>query len=192
MGYGLARRAADIAEVLAASQVRAPHLVGWSLGALELMEFLRQGGKVSTAVFLDNSLDAAYAAGPAYGLDLMRSLRDRDTAEVLREFVSRLFKEALDPDWARELEQEILQMPRYAALEALKGSGRGAGLSELLKDPSLRALVLGTSRFQAEFEGLKKDFPRLQSQIFEDAGHALFVDQWDRFNRLLEAFLRVG
>jgi microsomal epoxide hydrolase len=41
----------------------------------------------------------------------------------------------------------------------------------------------------AQAQMLKAKFPSLRVETFEDAGHALFVDDAERFNRLLDEFI---
>jgi pimeloyl-ACP methyl ester carboxylesterase len=36
---------------------------------------------------------------------------------------------------------------------------------------------------------MQREIPGVRIEIFEDAGHALFVDDPERFNSLLDAFL---
>jgi pimeloyl-ACP methyl ester carboxylesterase len=45
-----------------------------------------------------------------------------------------------------------------------------------------------TNRSQAEL--VSSMVPGSQAEVFEDAGHCLFVDDADRFNTLLEGFLQ--
>jgi non-heme chloroperoxidase len=45
------------------------------------------------------------------------------------------------------------------------------------------------SPYMARIVEMQKKIPRSQLEIFDGAGHALFVDDADKFNALLEDFL---
>jgi non-heme chloroperoxidase len=50
-------------------------------------------------------------------------------------------------------------------------------------------LFVVTKVLVKQLDPLRAAIPQLQSQIFEDAGHALFVDEAERFNLVMERFL---
>jgi non-heme chloroperoxidase len=45
-------------------------------------------------------------------------------------------------------------------------------------------------RWVAQAENLVRNRPGTESEIFTNAGHALFVDEPDRFNTIVESFIR--
>ncbi len=47
-----------------------------------------------------------------------------------------------------------------------------------------------TPQFEAQAGNLKKNRPRTQVEVFKKAGHALFVDEPERFNALVESFVK--
>jgi microsomal epoxide hydrolase len=57
-----------------------------------------------------------------------------------------------------------------------------------LDRPSLLAVAPG-GPFDAAYEEMARRIPGVQVVRFDGAGHALFVDQADRFNEVLETFL---
>jgi pimeloyl-ACP methyl ester carboxylesterase len=50
-------------------------------------------------------------------------------------------------------------------------------------------LVVTPNPFAPRYEEMAKAIPGCRKEVFEDAGHALFVDDAERFNALLRAFL---
>ena len=50
-------------------------------------------------------------------------------------------------------------------------------------------LYVVTPQFAAQAGNLKRNRPATEVAVFERAGHALFVDEPDRFNALLEGFV---
>ena len=51
-------------------------------------------------------------------------------------------------------------------------------------------LYVVTPQFEAQAGNLKKNRPRTQVEVFKKAGHALFVDEPERFNALIEQFAK--
>ena len=47
-----------------------------------------------------------------------------------------------------------------------------------------------TPQFAAQAESLKANRPGTRVELFEAAGHALFVDEAERFNAVLSDFIR--
>jgi microsomal epoxide hydrolase len=47
----------------------------------------------------------------------------------------------------------------------------------------------GKSIFAAQIADMQKRIPGVQYEVFEGAGHALFVDDADRFNSVLQDFI---
>jgi microsomal epoxide hydrolase len=58
--------------------------------------------------------------------------------------------------------------------------------------PKIRIPVLAimTEKNRSQAELVRSMVPDSQAEVFEDAGHCLFVDDADRFNTVLEGFLQ--
>ncbi|MES2202346.1 MAG: alpha/beta hydrolase [candidate division FCPU426 bacterium] len=189
-GYSTQRRAQDLAEILDSLETQDAVMIGWSLGALDLLRYLENGGKARAAVFVDNSLDPAYALGLAPGGRLLKKVRDNDYAAEIEAFVRGLFRVAPDPEWVNRLVAEAKQMPREAAVAMLQEAGTGEGLGALLRgEKRLPVYWAVCSRFEGEVTRFSGDFPDVNIEVFQDAGHALFVDEAGRFNRGVASFL---
>jgi pimeloyl-ACP methyl ester carboxylesterase len=51
-------------------------------------------------------------------------------------------------------------------------------------------LYVVTPQLAEQAANLRRNRPATETAVFEDAGHALFVDEPERFNALLEDFAR--
>jgi microsomal epoxide hydrolase len=188
-GYGSLRRAADIKAIVDEGQLDQVLLVGWSMGALEALRYAEQygGAHLRGLVLIDNSVDRHFADRRA-GQSLVDKI-EHEPSSVIQCFVSDLFHRQQDGAWISLLCQRVMMMPHAAALEALKRTSSGTGLFEILKKTGLRALYLITPRYEAEAGRLKKALgPQISVELFEDAGHALFADEPQRFMDSLENF----
>lgn len=184
-GYSAERRATDLREFLQAfSQVV---LVGWSLGAIEALQYVHLFGdeRISGLVLVDSSVGEE-PAPPADETFFQRLRKDRD--KTLDEFVRAVFS-------GPRTEEEIDRLVQGAKRMALEDS------LALLSYPFVRThwrriahtftkplLYVVTLQFAEQARSLKKNRPATQVEIFSEAGHALFVDEPDRFNALIETF----
>jgi len=186
-GYTAERRARDIHEFLA--PVSRVLLVGWSLGALESLECVRLFGTENLAglVLVDSSVGEEPAPAPE-GAFLESLRKDRD--KTLRDFSRAIFK-------TKRTDAEIDDLVRSAKRIALEDSV--ALLSypfprthwrEIARSFNKPLLYVVTPQFEEQARNLKKNRPATRIEVFTNAGHALFVDEPERFNRVIEAFAK--
>jgi len=109
-------------------------------------------------------------------------------------FVAGMFARDPGADWRDRLTDQALRMTpenerRLLAYDAPRAYWRAAVHSTT--KPVLYAV---RPRWRAQGETLIATHPDAEMVVFEDAGHALFVDEADRFNALLTDFMdrRVG
>lgn len=185
-GYDIDRRADDIAEFVA----RYPGvvLVGWSLGALESLHYVHRHGDAGLAglVLVDSSVGEDPAPPPA--TDFIAGMR-RDRDRSMREFVRAMFRSPQPEEFLSGLAQSALRLdleaslallPRHLPREHWRGLARG------FAKPLLYAV---TPQFAAQARSLKQARPSTVVDVFAEAGHALFVDEPQRFNSLVAGFV---
>jgi non-heme chloroperoxidase len=184
-GYNFVRRATDIHEFLQ------PHqnvlLVGWSLGALEVLEYAHRFGDAQLAgmVLVDSSVGELPVPPPGGGfLDELRKDRDKTLDSFVREMYAK-------PPAETDI-HKLLRDAKRMSLEdsiALLSSGipreHWKEIAHAFRKPLLYAV---TPQFEAQARNLARNRPDTRIEIFSDAGHALFVDEAERFNALLLDF----
>jgi microsomal epoxide hydrolase len=186
-GYVIERRAQDLHEFACA---HSPVIVvGWSLGALEVLQAIQRFGPYpfSGVVLVDSSIGEEPA--PAPGTAFTDSLR-ADRRAALDGFMHAIFRRPppepevqalVDGALRMGLEQSIALFPRHLPREHWRDIARG------LQMPLLYAV---TEQYAEQAANLRAHRSRTRIEVFQNAGHALFVDQPDRFNRLMIAFSR--
>lgn len=185
-GYCIDRRASDIKEFLE----RLPRvlLIGWSLGALEALQYVHMfgGDCLAGLVLVDSSV--GQEPQPEPGNFMQRLRQDRDSA--LWQFVETMFAAPPAEQMLAGLVASAKRMSLDASLALFQHPyqrGHWRTVSEKLEKPLLYVV---TAQFAAQAQNLKRNRPATQIAIFERAGHALFFDEPARFNQLIEDFAR--
>jgi len=185
-GYTLERRAADVREFLPA--YRRALLVGWSLGALESLEMVRAHGEASIAglVLVDSSVGEPPA--PPAGA-LKQSLRS-NRRHALDEFVRAIFRTPRPEAERSALVAGALRMRLEDSLALLSYPVPREHWRAAAHGVRAPLLYVVTPQFAEQAAHLQRNRPGTDAAVFEHAGHALFVDEPERFNALLEDFAR--
>ena len=191
-GYDSGRRGADIGEVVAQLGPAPVVLVGWSLGVLDALSWVSQGGGTRLAGFVavDNSVGEYPPPAPLRSPRQPGPRRRPGSPEAERaRFVAGLFRTAQDPAYLARLTEASLGTPAWAAARLLDwGVPRDDWRQAIL---SLRCPVLYVVRpgLAGQAASLQAEDPRAQTVVWGDVGHAMFVDAPGRFDALLQRFL---
>lgn len=184
-GYNFERRATDICEILRPYENVV--LVGWSLGALEILEYAHRYGEglLAGMVLVDSSVGELPVPPP--GDNFLATLREsRDV--TLDAFVREMYSKPRPESEINSLLNDVKRMSLANSI-ALLSSGKPREhwkeIAHALKKPLLYVV---TPQFEAQAHNLQKNRPATRIEIFSDAGHALFVDEPKRFNALLLDF----
>lgn len=185
-GYNLERRAFDISEFL--RPYKNVVLIGWSLGALEVLEYAHRFGEARLAgmVLVDSSV-GELPVPPLGGtfLEALRANRDK----VLEGFVREMYARPRPDEEITSLLRDVKRMSLDNSI-ALLSSGipreHWKACAHAFKKPLLYVV---TPQFEAQARNLEINRPGTRIEIFSEAGHAMFVDEAERFNALMMAFV---
>ncbi len=202
-GFNIDRRADDLHEVVSHLLVQAESakprlvLVGWSLGALEALHYLRRHGEAEIAglVLVDSSIGEGPApakpdadAASAIGLSFADELR-RDRRAALKNFMRAIFRRPPPQAELDALTQAALRLPLEASLALFPSTLPREHWQSATRSFTKPLLYAVTPQFAAQAASLRRHRPATQVELFPQAGHALFADEPGRFNRMLAAFI---
>ncbi len=184
-GYTAERRTQDIAEFV----TRYPKvvLVGWSLGALEALHYVLVNGQASLAGLV--LVDSSVGEPPPPPASDFRGALKRNRPEAIEGFVRAMFRTPQPEAELEALAKEALQLPLQASLALLAYPYPREHWRTAAHAVRVPLLYVVTPQFAEQAQNLKRNRPPTEIAVFEDAGHALFVDEPDRFNSLLEDFV---
>ncbi len=189
-GYTHERRGRDIGELINQAATGPVVLVGWSLGVLDSLAYVAQAGddRIAGLVLIDNSIGEEPAprpvAGPVWTAEPpVLTAQDRRARRAA--FVTGMFAHDPGAEWRERLTDQALRMPpederRLLAYDAPREFWRAA-----VHSTPKPVLYVVRPRWREQGEHLIATHPDAEMVVFQDAGHALFVDEADRFNALL-------
>ena len=188
-GYEPERRGRDIADLLDQLPPGRVVLAGWSLGVLDALSWLDLKGdqRLAGLVLIDNSVGEADPPPPRASnfFSNLRTKRDH----TMRGFVRSMYRTPQDEAYLDALSREAQRMPVEAAIKLLSYPRPREFWRQALYSSRRPVFYAVTPRLRAQAEAVAARHPAPSVSIFEDVGHALFVDRADRFNAELLRFL---
>ena len=190
-GYDHVRRGQDIAELISHLAGPKPLIVAWSLGVLDTLAYVHTRGDSAIAglVLVDNSVGEdppppvpPPATGPVKP--------PPPHAEEMRRFVASMFRTKRDQAWLDRLTKATLRTPEDAARKLLAYPVPRTYWREATHATSVPLLYAIRPRWQPQAENLARAKAGTEIEVFPNAGHALFVDEPERFDSMVESFAR--
>ena len=195
-GYTWERRGRDIGELIDHAAEGPVVLVGWSLGVIDSLAWVAQtedADRIAGLVLIDNSIGEGPAPTPTSTPPRSATPPPGPTPQERRErraaFVASMFAHDPGADYRARLTDQALRMSvederRLRAYDAPRSYWRAA-----VHATDRPVLYVVRPNFRQQGESLVRTHPNASMTVFETAGHALFVDEPERFNALLLDFL---
>ena len=189
------RWADDLAAIMKTAKVTRPVLAGWSVGGTVISNYLAKYGdqQIAGAVYVDGVIELKPEQITAHP-DIYKNLNATDLKthlDTVRAFLQlcfhtqpdsrtfeRLFANAAMASW--DMQKAVMGMD----IDAVKGLGK-AKVPVLLLYGAQDALV----QPNAAIARAVQLNPRVKSVVYENSGHAPFLEEPERFNRDLAAFI---
>lgn len=190
-------RSRDYKELVEQLGLKHPVLVGWSMACGELVKYAEQFGTehIGGVVLVDGLLSdksSDFFVGVAGWMNLLQQDRQKQTDS----FVRSMFKKPQPEDYLKRITDASAQVPADTAailiynMIAVKDFSPGlARLSEMKGNRPVLFMYQPESQQTADYLKLKLG-DKLQLERFDGDGHALFIDDPEKFNRVLEEFVR--
>lgn len=188
-----ARRMADLEDFLSAAAVGDYILAGWSLGVLESLDFIERKPQAGLRglILIDNSIGEGSPPRQAAGKSKRVSANPKDREQYLRAFCRGIFRTPPPADIAEAVLRSALQVPAGVADQLLAQPYPRIYWRDIVAGQRVPVLYVIRPRLREQGEALLAGKGRLaQVEVFDDAGHALFVDAAPRFNALTADFAR--
>jgi microsomal epoxide hydrolase len=183
-GYEAERRAGDLRDVLA--PLSRVVLVGWSLAVLDALQFVHRYGDAGLAglVLVDNSVGEPPAPKASNFVSELRANRD----VAVDRFVRSMFARPRPEPEIERIKRAALRMPLAESIALLSYPFPREHWRDIARSFAKPLCYCVTTRYLEQAHNLQRERPSTRIEWFEHAGHALFVDEPERFNRVVSEF----
>lgn len=198
-GHHLVRRGKDIGELIEHLGAASAIVVGWSMGVHEILTHAREWGTdpFRGIVLVDMFLGAERMPGQPHpkepGVRAIIAGLQEERQSWTRDWIRGMYRSEQSEEYLEAMAEAVLNMPTNSAVALISNQ---VLMDELDFRPVMGKLdlpVLFVASSQewavAEAEMVRERWPDVRVEVTEDTGHALFVDEPDVFNRVLEEFL---
>ena len=187
-GNHIQRRADDLYDLIEHLQAKRVVLIGWSLGVLEALMYVRKYGdaKLAALVLVDNSVGET----PSQSGDAdIRYRQPRSWERDMATFVRAMFATPQPPEYLDWLTEQTLRTPPRVGASLLAIPYPRTFWRTALYETRKPVFYAVTHSLRGQADTLSRKRPDTTTEIFPGAGHALFIDEAARFNARLDEFL---
>lgn len=192
-GHDPASRARDIKHVVDQLKLAPVVLVACTSGVTEAASYVGQFGTQTLAgiVLVNGIVGREYDQATLSGLLSYANGFQLDRQKAADRFVRGLFTRPQSDDYVKKMVQATLRMPTDSAMALIVAGIATDNRQALTKiDKPTLIVVANFRQWMSFYEDLQKRIRGARLEVFDEAGHALFVDQAERFNKLLDEFLK--
>jgi len=185
-------RARDYKELVDQLGLKQPVLVGWSMGCGELLSYVDQFGddEVSGLVLVDGLIPAKQNPEVVSVLSQWTHQLQQDRQKEADVFVRAMFKKPQPANYIQRVEHATLEVPTDTAVALLYNMISVADFSSAFARINRPVLFAYEPALQANADFVKAKLGgKVRLERFDEDGHALFVDDPAKFNRLVEEFV---
>jgi non-heme chloroperoxidase len=186
------RRAQDYKELIDHLGGSPVILVGWSLAVNEAFAYIEQFGtyKLAGLVLVDLGVYTPSTQEERDHRYAMFHSFQSDRKHYAETFVRGMYHKPHSEAYLESVVAASLKTPTNSAVAMLGELAVKNDSRPLLPKLTIPVLAAMTPVNRAAAELIASAVPGGQGEVFEDAGHCLFVDDPDRFNTLLENFVK--
>jgi non-heme chloroperoxidase len=186
-------RARDYKELVDHLALKQPVLVGWSMGCGELMKYAEQFGtdNVSGLVLVDGYLTDKPSPEFFGFLSGWMNQLQQDRQKQADGFVRNMYKKPQPEDYLKRVIDSSVQVPADTAAVLVYNMVAIKDYSTAFARIKSPMLFIYQPESQASADFLKSKLAdKVRLEKFEGDGHALFVDDPEKFDRVLDEFVR--
>jgi microsomal epoxide hydrolase len=190
-GHFPAMRARDIKAVVDQLHLAPVVLVGASMGVTDLAAYVDQFGTKDVAgfVLIHGVPGADYDPGTTPQLLQWAAGFQKNRPWQTAALVRSLFQKPPGEAYLKRLTEAALQMPTNSAIASFFGAFTADYRPALAQINKPTLIIVARNNWLSQYEEMQRRIAGARLEVFDDAGHALFIDAAARFNSLLDEFL---
>lgn len=186
-----AQMARDIHSVVEQLHLAPVVIVGWSMAVVETMSYVDQFGTAGVAglVLVDEIAGGQQPGEAEADFQILKGVLEgrKNTTEF---FIRKIqFHKPQPEEYIQRVIAAAISMPTSNAVALLVGRYTADYQSVLPKIDRPTLVCAARSPYFDRVAAMQKQISGSRLEVFEGAGHALFVDNPDQFNAAMESFL---
>jgi non-heme chloroperoxidase len=187
-----ASHARDIKAVIDTLQLAPVALVGWSMGVPLIASYVDQfgAGALAGIVFVDGvpALDTT-PEDIKSSIEFLKGLQT-NRSQLTDGFVRSMYRKPQSEEYLQRVIKASVATPTDSAIAIGLSTFTTDNRPALAKIDKPTLIACANKGLLPQFQEMQKSIPGARLEFFDDAGHALFVDDADRFNTVLNEFLK--
>jgi non-heme chloroperoxidase len=189
-GNYLARHAQDIKELLDHLQLPSAVLLGWSNGVPDVLTFVDQYGTANLrgVVLVDGFINIGSPQMQKSMAGMLLSLQT-DRPHFTDGFVRGMYTTKQTEDYIHHVEEQSLKTPTNTAVTEIFNVVSKGDFTPILTKLDKPVLYICEPYLASQGDLLRASLPKAQVEVFQNAGHAMFVDDPGHFNKVLTGFV---
>ena len=190
-GYTPGRRGQDIADLISQLGPQPVLLVGWSLGVLDALSYVRSHGDrmIAGLVLIDNSVGEEPPPPYSPSPPARRRVPPVPRPLAMRRFVDSMFRSRQSAAYLAKLTATALRTPPDAARALLSYPLPRSYWKAAVYDVHRPLLYVVRPGLSGQAGNLQAHRPDTESVVLQGVGHAMFVDDAARFDTLVRRFI---
>jgi microsomal epoxide hydrolase len=193
-GHYPERRARDIRELIEHLKLSNVVLVGWSLGVGEVLTYARDFGTADLRALV--LVDAFLSDPDKATVERLRGFfawlktMQTDRRKWTEDFVRNMYAKPQPEAYVKRITETALRTPTNSAFALIGNVVAQADWRPAAAKIDRPVLFVCQTSTKTSAELFQSVLPLTRIEVMEGIGHALFVDDADRFNALVEDFLK--
>ncbi|MBO0723795.1 MAG: alpha/beta hydrolase [Blastocatellia bacterium] len=186
-------RARDYKELVDQLGLKQPVLIGWSMGCGELLSYIDQFGDdgISGLVLVDGLIPAKQNPEIVSVLSRWTKQLQQDRQKEADVFVRAMFKKPQPENYIQIVKRATLEVPTDTAVALIYNMISVTDFSNSFARINRPMLFAYEPALQPNADFLKAKLgDKVRFERFDGDGHALFVDDPVKFNRVVEEFVQ--
>ena len=189
-GNTLERHAQDIQELLDHLELHSVVLLGWSNGVPDVLTYVEQKGTANLrgVVLVDGFLKLSDPQMQKAMTGMLKMFQ-ADRPKFTDRFVRSMYTSKQTEEYILHVKEESLKTPtNTAVVEVFNILSRG-DFTPILAKVDKPVLYICEPQLESQGTLLQASLPKARVEVFKNAGHALFVDDAEHFNKVLGEFV---
>jgi microsomal epoxide hydrolase len=184
------RHAQDIKELMDAAHVQGAVLLGWSNGVPDVLTFADMMGtdNLRGLILVDGLLNTSDPQMQK-AMQGMLNMLQQDRKAFTDGFVRSMYSTPQPDAYIKRVEEMSLKTPTNTAVTEMVNVVMKGDFTSGLAKIDKPVMYIGTTRLESQGKLLRNSLPAARVEVVKDAGHAIFVDKADEFNRLVTEFM---